>query len=63
LIKGERPINFDLAILFGRIFKNDLMLWIKIQAKNELRKVKLEMKNKYNSYSLNDLLNDSREVG
>jgi addiction module HigA family antidote len=63
LIKGDRPINFDLAILFGRIFKNDPMLWIEIQAKNEIRKVKLEMKNKYNSYSLNDLLNDNQEVG
>jgi len=38
-------------------------LWIEIQAKNEIRKVKLEMKNKYKSYSLNDLLNDHREVG
>lgn len=63
LIRGERPINFDLAILFGKIFKNDPMLWIEIQAKNEIKKVKMEMRNKYNSYSLNDLLDDNRNVG
>ncbi len=56
LISGERPINYELALIFGKLFNNDPMLWIEIQAKNELRKLKKARKEKYHNYSLHDLI-------
>ncbi|MBI9039607.1 MAG: hypothetical protein JEY97_15870 [Bacteroidales bacterium] len=56
LIIGERPINYELALIFGKIFNNNPMLWIEIQAKNELMKLKKTKSQKYQSYSLNDLI-------
>lgn len=56
LIKGERPINYELAIILGKIFNNDPMLWIKIQAKNELKKIRKTKTRRFNNYSLKDLL-------
>lgn len=56
LIKGERTINYDLAIKFGRIFSLSPMLWIEIQAKNELDKLRHAKSDKYSDYKLNDLI-------
>lgn len=56
LIKGERPINYELAIILGKIFNNDPMLWIKIQAKNELKKIRKTKTRRFNNYSLKDLM-------
>ena len=56
LIIGERPINYELALIFGNIFNIDPMLWIEIQAKNELKKLKKTKNKKYQKYSLNDLI-------
>ncbi|GAO31351.1 HigA family addiction module antitoxin [Geofilum rubicundum] len=56
LINGERPINYELAIILGKIFNNDPMLWIEIQAKNELKKIQKTKTRSFNNYSLKDLL-------
>lgn len=59
LIKGERPLNHELALVFGTIFKNDPKLWLDIQDKNklyELSKANREQK----KYSLDDLINKVR---
>ena len=56
LLKGERPINYNLALIFGEIFKIEPMYWVEIQAKNELSRLKREKNNEYYNYSLNDLL-------
>jgi addiction module HigA family antidote len=56
LIKGERPINYELAIILGSIFNNDPMLWIEIQAKNELKKIRKNKARRFNNYSLKDLM-------
>lgn len=56
LIKGERPINYELAIILGKIFNNDPMLWIEIQAKNELKKIRKTKTRRFNNYSLKDLI-------
>ncbi|MDG5800661.1 addiction module antidote protein, HigA family [Marinilabiliaceae bacterium ANBcel2] len=56
LIKGERPINYELAIIFGKIFNNDPMLWIEIQAKNELKKIRNTKTRRFKNYSLKDLM-------
>lgn len=58
LINGERPINYELAIIFGKIFNNNPMLWIEIQAKNELNRIRKIKHNKYRDYSLNDLITE-----
>lgn len=56
LIKGERPINYEIAIILGKIFNNDAMLWIEIQAKNELKKIRRTKTRKFSNYSLKDLI-------
>ena len=58
LISGERPINYEFALIFGKIFNSDPMLWIEIQAKNELKKLKKIRSKKYQNYSLNDLITE-----
>ena len=54
LIKGERSINYELAIILGKIFNNDPMLWIEIQAKNELEKIKNTPTSSINSHTETD---------
>jgi len=61
LLKGERPINYDLALILGKIFNINPMLWIEIQAKNELDKLKKAESNRYN-YSLSDLMSGNKNV-
>lgn len=58
LISGERPINYDLALIFGKIFNHSPLLWIEIQAKNELDRLQHAERNKYAIYSLNDLIKE-----
>jgi addiction module HigA family antidote len=57
LLNGERSINYDLALIFGKLFNHDPMLWIEIQAKNEINRLVHSDKDKYSDYSLNDLIN------
>ncbi len=56
LLKGERPINYELALILGNIFNVEPMLWIEIQAKNEMSRLKrLKDKGLYR-FSLKNLL-------
>jgi len=59
LLKGERPINYDLALILGKIFNISPMLWIEIQAKNELNRLKRAKDKDYYNYSLTDLIRDN----
>ena len=56
LFSGKRKINGDLALKLGSIFKIDAALWIHIQTKNELMKIKAANEEKYAKYQLEDLL-------
>ena len=56
LIIGERPINYELALIFGNIFNIDPMMWIEIQAKNEIKKLQKTKSQKYQNYTLSDLI-------
>ena len=56
LIKGERPVNYDQALIFGKLFNHNPMLWIEIQAKNELKRLLNVKDKKYSFYSLSDLI-------
>lgn len=60
LISGERPINYDLALIFSRLFNHSAMLWIEIQAKNELKRLVNAENEKYSIYSLNELVRESK---
>jgi len=62
LLSGERPINYDLALILGKIFNVNPMLWIEIQAKNELNRLEKAKDNKYYNYSLKDLISEKRNV-
>lgn len=54
LIKGERSLNHELALVFGTIFGNDPMLWLDIQDKNKL--YELSKTKEIKKYSLDDLI-------
>lgn len=56
LINGERPINYELAFIFGEIFNVPAILWLKIQAKNELMLLKKASGGKFKKYSLKGLV-------
>ena len=62
LINGERTINYDLALIFGRLFNHNPMLWIEIQAKNELNKLLRAKSKKYSVYSLTDLIREQKNA-
>lgn len=62
LLNGERSINYDLALIFGRLFNHNPMLWIEIQAKNEINRLERSDKNKYSGYSLNDLIRQHKNA-
>jgi addiction module HigA family antidote len=56
VIGGERPISYEIAIILGRIFSTEPMIWLNIQAKNEFKKIVQSKQSKYNRYSLDDLV-------
>lgn len=58
LIKGERSLNHELALVFGTIFGNDPMLWLDIQDKNKLYELSKTKRKEINKYSLDDLINN-----
>nr|WP_321357021.1 helix-turn-helix domain-containing protein [uncultured Draconibacterium sp.] len=62
LINGERTINYDLALIFGRLFNHNPMLWIEIQAKNELNRLLHAERKKYSIYSLSDLVREQKNA-
>ncbi len=61
LISGERPINYDLALILGKLFSHNPMLWIEIQAYNELNRLQ-HAEDKYSNYSLTALINHHKNA-
>ena len=57
LIKGERSLNHELALVFGKIFNNDPMLWLDVQDKNKLQELSKSKRQEIKKYSLKDLIN------
>ena len=56
LIKGERPLNSEMALILGKIFNQDPMIWLEIQTKNELIRLSKLKSQKLKKYSLEDLI-------
>ncbi len=63
LLNGERSINYELALILGKLFKIDPMIWIEIQAKNEMNRLRRANDNDYSDYSLNDLIPTDNDDG
>lgn len=61
VIKGERPVNNDLALIFARLFNHDPILWIEIQAKNEMNRIRSAGR-EYETYTLAELLREQEEA-
>ena len=59
LIKGQRSLNHELALVFGTIFGNDPMLWLDIQDKNKLYELSKTKRKEMKKYSLDDLINNA----
>jgi len=56
IIKGERQINSEIALILGKIFNLDPMLWLEIQSKNELIQLATKKDKQLKKYSLEDLI-------
>lgn len=56
IVRDKRKINLNLALKLEQIFGVDANIWLQIQSKNELQKLKEERKNDYQKYQLADLL-------
>ena len=56
LIKGERSLNHELALVFGSIFNNDPLLWLEIQDKNKLYELSKIKRKEVVKYKLDDLI-------
>ena len=56
LIKGERSLSHELALVLGKIFNNDPMLWLDVQDKNKLDELSKSKRNEIKKYSLKDLM-------
>ena len=61
LLNGERTINTELALVLGNIFDLDPMLWLEIQAKNELIDLASKRRGQFNKYTLDDLITEEPE--
>ena len=60
LLKGERPINYRLALILGRLFDVNPIYWLEIQTKNEFMSLRGKSDNEIKKYSLEDLLGRNR---
>lgn len=60
LLKGRRKINSDLAIKLGGIFNVNPALWLHVESKNELLRVREQQKGDQQQYTLQALL---KQVG
>ena len=58
VIAGERPVNYEIALILGSIFNVEPMIWLNMQSKNELKRMTQSYKKKYTQYSLDDLINE-----
>ncbi|HCX24122.1 MAG: addiction module antidote protein, HigA family [Flammeovirgaceae bacterium] len=56
VIKGERPLNSEMALILGKLFNQDPMIWLDIQTKNELIRLSKSKAQKLKKYKLDDLV-------
>ena len=59
IVNGERVINSEYALIISKIFSTEPLLWLEIQAKNELKIVEKKL-GTLNKYSLQSLMQVSK---
>ncbi len=55
VVRGERRLSLEQAVIVGNIFDMDPSLWIGIQTKNDLRRISESREKNYTKYSLKEL--------
>ena len=56
IVRGERRLSLEQAIIIGNIFDMEASIWIGIQTKNDLRKIAKAREKNYSKYNLKELL-------
>ncbi len=56
IIKDQRKINMELALIFEHIFNIEAEIWIRIQTKNELANLENMKHMNFDKYSLDELV-------
>ena len=56
ILKDQRKINMEQALIFEKIFQIDAEIWLRIQTKKELADLEKVNKMDYKKYSLEDLV-------
>lgn len=49
VVKGERPVTAELALLFGRAFRQTPQYWMNLQSNYDLRIAEINIGNKLNT--------------
>jgi len=56
IVRGERRLSLEQAVIIGNIFGVEPSIWIGIQTKNDLRKIAKSREKNYTKYNLKELL-------
>lgn len=55
ILSGERPLNYELALILGVLFEVEPIIWLTIQNRNKLHELEKEKKNELKEYSIDDI--------
>jgi plasmid maintenance system antidote protein VapI len=59
ILNGERAVNPELSLKLGRLFPAEPLLWLEIEAKNELHRLLKINPVSFEKYSLSALLKNA----
>lgn len=59
MIKGNRPINPEIALIIGKIFTLNPLLLLEVQIKNDLIKLEKSKEMKFGKYTLEGLIEEN----
>lgn len=55
ILSGERPLNYELALILGVLFEVEPIIWLTIQNRNKLHELEKEKKDELKEYSIDDI--------
>lgn len=61
ILNGERRLNIELALILEKLSNINAELWLRIQNKNELRKIQKSQGRQMNKYKLKELLKEAND--
>ncbi len=56
LLNGERKLNLETALIFEKISGIEASTWLRVQTKNEIRKISKLKKSEFKRYNLDELI-------